>query len=70
MVRLFSTFFEYKAGSIPKAERSLNMLSGSQQRDYRQFIYDQSQNTNLSEEYRNCWAEMESIIDALLGAGK
>jgi hypothetical protein len=46
------------------------MLSGSQQRDYRQFIYDQSQNTNLSEEYRNCWAEMESIIDALLGAGK
>jgi hypothetical protein len=70
MVRLFSTFFEYKSGSIPKAERSLSMLSGSQQRDYRQFIYDQSQNANLSEEYRNCWAEMESIIDELLGAGK
>lgn len=70
MVRLFSIFFEYKSGSIPNAERSLSMLSGSQQRDYQQFIYDQSQNTNLSEEYRNCWVEMESIIDELLGTGK
>lgn len=70
MVRLFSIFFEYKSGSIPNAERSLSMLSGSQQRDYQQFIYDQSQNTNLSEEYRNCWIEMESIIDELLGTGK
>ena len=70
MVRLFSTFFEYKSGSIPNAERSLGMLSGSEQREYRQFIYSQSQNTNLSEDYRNCWVEMESIIDELLGAGK
>lgn len=70
MVRLFAAYFEYKAGFTSQAEQSLGMLSSSKQREFKEFVRSKSQNTNLEEDYRNCWVEMESIVDELLGAGK
>jgi hypothetical protein len=70
MVRLFAAYFEYKAGSISKAGHSLGMLSRSKQREFQEFVHSQSQNTNLEEDHRNCWLEMASIVDELLGTGK
>ena len=70
MVRLFAAYFEYKAGSPSKAEQSLGMLSRSKQREFQEFVHSQSQNTNLEEDHRNCWVEMASIVDELLGAEK
>ena len=70
MVRLFAAYFEYKAGSPSKAEQSLGMLSRSKQREFQEFVHSQSQNTNLEEDHRNCWVEMEYIVDELLGARK
>ena len=70
MVRLFAAYFEYKAGFTSKAKQSLGMLSGSKQREFQEFVHSQSQNTNLEDDYRNCWVEMASIVDELLGVGK
>jgi hypothetical protein len=70
MVRLFAAYFEYKAGFTSRAEQSLGLLSSSKQRESQEFVHSQSQNTNLEEDYRNCWVEMASIVDELLGAEK
>lgn len=70
MVRLFSAFFEYKSGSISNSKRALGTLSGSKQIELQQFVHSQSQNTELTEEYRACWVDLESIIEELLVTGK
>jgi len=70
MVRLFSAFFEFQSGSVSKAQNALGMLSDSKQLEYQQFVYSQSQNMNLSEDFRSCWVEMGSIVDELLVTGK
>lgn len=70
MVRLFSAFFEFQSGSVSKAQNALGMLSDSKQLEFQQFVYSQSQNMNLSEDFRSCWVEMGSIVDELLVTGK
>jgi hypothetical protein len=69
MVRIFSAFFEYKSGSISNAQRLLGMLSSSKQNEFRQFVYSQSQNMNLSEAHRDCWQDLERIVKELKVAG-
>ena len=69
MVRLFSVFFEYTSGSISNAQQALGLLSSSKQSEFQQFIYSQSQNMNLTEEYRACWADLERIVEELKDSG-
>jgi len=65
IVRLLSAFFEYKSGSISNAQRLLGMLSSSKQSEFQQFVHSQSQNMNLTKEYRDCWADLERIVEEL-----
>jgi hypothetical protein len=65
MIRLFSAFFEYKSGSISSARRLLGMLSDSKLKEFQHLAHSQTLNMNLADEYRDCWLDLERMVEEL-----